>query len=222
MGSGKFPGYMVTHRRIEVNRNQIKAINNLQPSRNPKERTDYTGRVAKWGMILRALDIKYMPRVSVKGQVLVDLVAKFAESPIEREEEEQNIDGKSVGVVSLQESLTWRVYVDGTANQRGSGVGLVVISPEKNIIEKSLRFWFLATNNEAEYEALLVGMDMVQKMGGATVEVFLDLRLVIGKVNGELEARDSRMQGYLSQARHLQSRFKSFTLQQILRSRNTH
>ena len=62
---------------------------------------------------------------------------------------------------------------------------------------------FLATNNEAEYEALLVGMTMVQKMGGMTVEMFSDLRLVIGQVKGELEARDVRMQEYLNQARHL-------------------
>ena len=57
------------------------------------------------------------------------------------------------------------MYVDGIANQRGSGVGLVLVSPEKTIIEKSLRLGFLTTNNEAEYEALLQGMAMVQKMG---------------------------------------------------------
>ena len=59
-------------------------------------------------------------------------------------------------------------------------MGLVVVSPEKIIIEKSLRLGFLATNNEAEYEALLVGMVMVQKMRGRIVEMFSDLRLVIG------------------------------------------
>ena len=53
------------------------------------------------------------------------------------------------------------MYVDGTANQRGSGVGLVLVSPEKITIEKSLRLGFLATNNKAEYEALLEGMSMV-------------------------------------------------------------
>ena len=71
------------------------------------------------------------------------------------------MDGTLVGMVSLQESLSWRVYVDGAANQRGFGVGLVLISPEKITIEKSLRLGFSATNNEAEYEALLVGMTMV-------------------------------------------------------------
>ena len=71
------------------------------------------------------------------------------------------------------------------------------------MIEKSLRLGFLATNNEAEYEALLVGMIMVQKMGVKAVEVFSDSRLVVGQVQGKLEAKDPRMQEYLSQGRHL-------------------
>ena len=57
---------------------------------------------------------------------------------------------------------------------------------------------FLATNNEAQYEALLVGMTMVQRMGGKAVEMFSDSRLIIGQVGGELEARDLRMQEYLN------------------------
>ena len=51
--------------------------------------------------------------------------------------------------------------MDGVANQWGAGVGLVLVSPEKIIIEKSLGLGFSATNNEAEYEALLVGITMV-------------------------------------------------------------
>ena len=59
-------------------------------------------------------------------------------------------------------------------------MGLVVVSLENIIIKKSLRLGFSATNNEAEYEALLVGMAMVQKMGGKAVKVFSDSRLVVG------------------------------------------
>ena len=66
-------------------------------------------------------------------------------------------------MISQQDPLSWKVYVDGAANQRGSGVGLALISLEKITIEKSLRLDFSATNIEAEYEALLVGMAMVQK-----------------------------------------------------------
>ena len=71
------------------------------------------------------------------------------------------MDGKSVDMVSLQEPLFLMVYVDGVANQRRFGVRLVVISPDKIIIEKSLRLGFSVTNNKAKYEALLVGMTMV-------------------------------------------------------------
>ena len=100
------------------------------------------------------------------------------------------MDGKSVGTISLQVPASWKVYVDGAANQRGSRVGLVLVSPKSITIEKSLRLGFLATNNKAEYEALLEGMSMVQKLGGKSINMFLDSRLVIGQVNGELEARD--------------------------------
>ena len=102
-----------------------------------------------------------MPCISVKGQVLADLMTEFAKTPSEDELEERNMDEKSVGVMSLQVPLPWMVYVDGVANHRGYGVGLVLISPENIIIEKSLKLGFLATNNEVKYETLLVGMTMV-------------------------------------------------------------
>ena len=79
----------------------------------------------------------------------------------------------------------------------------MLISPEKIIIEKSLRLDFSVTNNETEFEALLMGMVMVQRMSGKSVKVFLDSRLVVGQVKGEFEAKDERMQGHLSQVRCL-------------------
>ena len=102
-----------------------------------------------------------MPRTSVKGQVLADLVAEFVEPSLEEEARVQGMDEKSVGAISLQRPTCWKVYVDGVANQRNSGVGLVLVSPEKITIKKSLRLGFSATNNEAEYEVLLEGMSMV-------------------------------------------------------------
>ena len=116
----------------------------------------------------------------------------------------------------------WKVYVDGTANQRGFGVELVLITPEGAIIEKSLRLGFSATNNEAEYEALMQGMAMVQKMGGKAVEIFSDSRLVMGQVTGEMEAKDVRMQEYLNQVKRLRPGFDLFSLSHIARSGNTH
>ena len=101
-------------------------------------------------------------------------------------------------------------------------MGLVLVSPKKITIKKSLRLGFSATNNEAKYEALLVGMTMVQKMGGKVVEIFSNSRLVVGQVKGELEARDGRMQEYLNWVRHLQSGFESFNLMHISKSGNIH
>ena len=82
-------------------------------------------------------------------------------------------------------------------------MGLVLVSPEKITIEKSFRLNFSATNNEAEYEALLQGMQMVQKLGGKAVRVFSNSRLVVGQVGGDLEARDSRMLEYLCLVRNI-------------------
>ena len=71
------------------------------------------------------------------------------------------------------------VYTDGVVNQKGSGVGIVLVSPEKLILEKSLRFVFPATNYEAEYEVLLAGMVMVVRLGGKVLEVYSNSRLVV-------------------------------------------
>ena len=106
--------------------------------------------------------------------------------------------GKLVGMASAPKPSCWKEYVDGVVNQRGFGVGLVLITPEGATIDKSLRLGFSATNNEAEYEALMQGMAMVQKMGGKVVEMFSDSRLVVDQVRGEMKAKDVRMQEYLN------------------------
>ena len=98
-----------------------------------------------------------MPRTSIKGQVLVDLVAEFTEPEIEELPFDGNMDEKLVGTIFQYCLPTWEVYVDGASNQKGSGVGLVLMSPEKVVIEKSLRLDLSATNNEVEYETLLEG-----------------------------------------------------------------
>ena len=194
-GTQKLPHYFQAHTVVILTQPSFRAI---------LRSANYARRIAKWGTYLGVFDIKYMPRTSVKGQVLANLVAEFVEPLLEEMATTQNTDEKSIGIISLQEPLLWKVYVNGAANQRGSEVGLVLISPKQITIEKSLRLGFLATNNEAEYEVLLERMSMIQRMGGKEVKMFSDLRLVVGQVKGELEARDERMQGYLSQVRHLQ------------------
>ena len=98
----------------------------------------------------------------------------------------------------------------------------VLVSPEKVVVEKSLRLDFSATNNEAEYETLLERMAMVQRMGGKSIRLFSDSRLVVDQVRGEFEAKDERMQGYLSQVKCLQLKFDSFDSLHVPRSGNAH
>ena len=150
------------------------------------------------------------------------MIVEFAEAPVENESNEHHMDEKSVGLIAVQEPLQWKVYVDGVANQKGSGVGLVLISPEELVVEKSLRLGFSAINNEAEYETLLEGMSMIHRMGGKSVTMISDSRLVVSQVKGELEARDDRIREYLTRVKYLQKNFESFDLQHIPRSGNTH
>ena len=89
----------------------VVAITQL-PLRSTLQRTDYAGRIAKWGTVLRASDIKYMPHTSIKGLALAGLVARFAESPLKKEAENQGMDGKSVSTISLRKLLFWKEYID--------------------------------------------------------------------------------------------------------------
>ena len=98
----------------------------------------------------------------------------------------------------------------------------MLTSSEMITIEKSLRLSFPAINNEAEYEALLEGLAMVLRMGGKSIELFSDSRLVVGQVKGDFEAKDERMRGYLSQVKIMQMEFESFSLLHVPRSGNAH
>ena len=175
------------------------------------------GRIVKWGTMLDAYDVKYMPYIAIKGQVLVDFIAEFT----------KNVANKGKGImeimtISVSVVPTWEVYTDGVANRKGAGVGAVLITPEKLVMEKLLRLGFLAMNNEAEYKALLARMAMVNKLKGEVIEVYSDSRLVVGQVNEEFEAQDECMQRYLIRIKQARVQFKGFTLKQITRGQNSH
>ncbi|XP_075636877.1 uncharacterized protein LOC142609141 [Castanea sativa] len=158
-----------------------------------------------------------MPRTAIKGQILADFVAEFTEGQINHEDTTMTV--MSIGMENV---TPWEVYTDGASNRKGAGVGVVLISPEKLVIEKSLRLGFSATNNEAEYEALLVGAQMVKHLGGKVVRLYCDSRLVVGQVNGEFEAKDERMKSYLKRVQGVLGLFESFKVQQVPRGHNAH
>ena len=96
-------------------------------------------------------------------------MADFTEGIIGEEE-------KAVGVVLTSAIIgpPWEVYIDEAANQKGVGIGIVLITPKKLIMEKSFWLGFLATNNKAEYETLLARVAMVSWLGGDVVELYSD------------------------------------------------
>ena len=83
----KLPHYFQSHTVVVLTQLPLKSL---------LRSADYTGRIAKWAIILGAVDIKYMPRTLVKGQVVADLVAEFAEISTEKRVKEENTNGKSV------------------------------------------------------------------------------------------------------------------------------
>ena len=102
----------------------------------------------KWAIELSEFDIRYKPKTAIKGQVLGDFVMEF--TPIELAQTTHEKDDLPI----------WKLSVDGASNAQGSGAGLILTSPELIDIEYALRFRFHASNNEAEYEAVIVGLNL--------------------------------------------------------------
>jgi len=114
------------------------------------------------------------------------------------------------------------VYVDGASNTRGSGIGVIMISPEGVWLEKSLRLVFHTSNNETEYEAIIFDLRAVQQLRAEEVKVFSNSKLVVSQIEGNFEAMDSRMQQYLKLYGALQAGFQKVSVVRIPRSQNSH
>ena len=111
-----------------------------------------SGRLMKWALELSKFDIGYKPKTAIKGQVLADFVMEF--TPTELVEDARETPDLPI----------WKLFVDGAANAQGSGVGLILTSPEGIDIEYALRFGFQASNNEAEYEAVIAWLNLAHSM----------------------------------------------------------
>ncbi|XP_075655131.1 uncharacterized protein LOC142625338 [Castanea sativa] len=171
-------------------------------------RFDFTGRIAKWGTRLGSFDIRYKPRNSMKGQVLADFIAEFAP--------------KSTDIVCLAVVRPWKVFVDGTSNTSGEGAGIVVITLEGLKLEHSFRLGFRASNNEVKYEALLARLRVVMDLGAKEVEVYSDSLLVVNQVQGNFEAKATRMMDYLLLVKQTMGNFSKVKIERVARGQNRH
>ncbi|KAF7130044.1 hypothetical protein RHSIM_Rhsim10G0176500 [Rhododendron simsii] len=87
----------------------------------------------------------------------------------------------------------WWMTVDGASNIHGAGAGVVLVSPEGTVHEHVVSIGYRATNNEAEYEALIAGLQVALRLGADSVHVFCDSRLIVGHLNDDYQAKDERM-----------------------------
>ncbi|XP_075659130.1 uncharacterized protein LOC142629010 [Castanea sativa] len=144
----------------------------------------------------------------MKGQVLANFISEF--SP------------KSVNVVRLAEIRPWKVFVDSASNTAGVGAGIVVITPEGLKLKYSFKLGFKASNNEAEYEALLSGLRVVMDLGAKEVEVYSDSLLVVNQVQGNFEAKDPRMIEYLRLVKQTICNFSNVKIERVAWGQNQH
>ncbi|XP_071909636.1 uncharacterized protein [Coffea arabica] len=182
-----------------------------QPIRQILVRPETSGRLTKWAVELGEYDLSYEPRTAIKAQALADFLAEltFTEGP-----------ESTSALAEVSTSFLWTLYVDGSSNGDGCGAGLLLEGPQGEVCSYALRFDFPATNNEAEYEALIAGLQLARKLGAQQIHVRSDSQLVVRQVLGEYEAKDETMQRYLSKVHQLTAYFKSFEIQKIPRSQN--
>ncbi|KAL0448830.1 UNVERIFIED_CONTAM: hypothetical protein Slati_1439400 [Sesamum latifolium] len=111
------------------------------------------------------------------------------------------------------------LHVDGSSTIQSSGAGIVITSSQGGGLEFSVKFGFKASNNEPEYEALVIGMKMTHEVGARHLVAYSDSQLIVKLVEGTYEAKEENAIQYLQQIEELKTGFKSFQLVQILREK---
>ncbi|RDY10120.1 Tf2-9, partial [Mucuna pruriens] len=172
------------------------------PIRQVLAKPDLAGRMVAWSIQLSEFEITFESRGHVRAQALADFLVEMTPT-VDKEEEGE-----------------WFLSVDGSSNHTGSGVGVILEGPTGAFIEQSLHFEFKASNNQAEYEALLAGIKLAKEMGAKRLTVKSDSKLVTGQVNGDYQAKDPQLAKYCERAASTASSFDKFTLLHVPREQN--
>ncbi|XP_074299025.1 uncharacterized protein LOC141630033 [Silene latifolia] len=184
------------------------------PLKTIMRKPELSGRMTKWSVHLSGYNLKYEPTTAIKSQALADFISDFCLAT--RREAEEGM----LAITGNQDGEIWTLYIDRASNARGAGVGLVLRSPKGDMIVQAVRCEFKATNNEAEYEALILGMQMASGLKVRNLRVYSDSLFVVNHVNNEYVARDPKMIAYLKIATERKSKFRTFKITQVPRDQN--
>ncbi|PKI73186.1 hypothetical protein CRG98_006432 [Punica granatum] len=168
--------------------------------------------IAKWRCQLTKYDIEYVSRTSVKGQAIADHLAEFPiedNTPIDPNFPDEGI----LQVDDEGEKPKWKMYFDGAVNSTGSGIGTVLISPDGRYYPIAAKIDFPCTNNVAEYEACILGLQAAIDFKVKELEVFGDSMLTIFQTLGQWKTKDAKLVPYHEYLERLTENFEdiSFT-----------
>ncbi|XP_050207633.1 uncharacterized protein LOC126657052 [Mercurialis annua] len=169
-------------------------IRTNQPLRKALQRPETSGRMVSWSIQLGEHDIRYEPRKTLKAQALADFVVEMTEKPDTEEP---------------REAVTWNLYVDGASNDLGAGAGVVLEGPMGITIEYAVHLTFKATNNMAEYEALITGLSIAKAMKTEVLRVHSDSQFT-GQIGGQFQAKEAKMAKYMEKAKELLNDIERF------------
>ena len=164
----------------------------------------------KWAIELSEFDIRYRPKTVIKGQVLADFVMEFTSAEPAKDAQ-----------TTIDLFSTWKLFVDGASNVQGSEAGLILTSPEGIDIEYALRFGFCTSNNEAEYEAVIAGLNLTHSLEVDQLEVYSDSQLVVRQIEDTYEPKSERMILYLRKVRDLLKKFVLVQVKHVPRVENS-
>ncbi|KAK5785237.1 hypothetical protein PVK06_039803 [Gossypium arboreum] len=122
--------------------------------------------------------------------------------------------------IATTDDSPWKINFDGASNVVGSGIGTVLVSPNGDHYPFTCKLDFDCTNNMAEYEACIMGLQATIKQGIKTLEAYRDSTLVIYQLRGEWETRDPKLINYRKIVLGLLEEFDDITFNYLLRDEN--
>jgi ribonuclease HI len=164
------------------------------------------GRIAKWACELGSHDIEFRPRTAIKTQALVDFVSEWTEQQVPDNPETAEV---------------WRMYFDGSLKLQGAGAGILFTAPGGEHLKYALQLLFPASNNAAEYEALIHGLNITISLGIKRLMVYGDSLVVISQINKEWDCSSDSMGKYCTVVRKLEDKFEGLKFHHVERDRNT-